>query len=122
MPARFPAKVLAELRATKYLYIRSGEHRYIPVWVVEVEGRALVRSWNDDPAGWYRAFLEESRGHIRLEDRELPIRAVRVRSQRLIDAADEAYAAKYTTKPNAKYVAGFRLAERKANTLELGPG
>lgn len=121
MPVKFPARILAALRATKYLYIRSGEHRYIPVWVVEVEGRVLVRSWNDDPTGWYRAFLEESRGHVRLDDREVPIRAIRVRSQRLIDAAGDAYAAKYTTKPNAKYVAGFRLDERKANTLELVP-
>lgn len=82
----------------------------------------IVRSWNDKPGGWYRAFLEQPRGHVRLDGEELPIRAVRLRSARLNDAADEAYAAKYTTKANAKYVKGFRTATRKATTLELLPG
>src|ERR1043165_4035114 len=105
MSKRFPAPVLAQFEATKYLYIRSGEHRFIPVWVVVVDRRVLVRSWNDNPDGWYRAFLVEPRGHVRLGDREVAVRAVRHRSQQLNDAADNAYAAKYTTKANAKYVA-----------------
>jgi hypothetical protein len=48
-----------------------------------------------------------------------PIRAARIRSSRLNDAADVAYASKYTTKANLKYVEGFRHAKRKATTLEL---
>ena len=57
----------------------------------------------------------------RMEDREVPVRAVRLRGSRLNDAADDAYASKYTTKANRKYVEGFRLAKRKATTLELLP-
>ena len=49
------------------------------------------------------------------------IRAVPVRSKTLNDAADDAYAAKYTTKANARYVKGLAMAERKVNTLELIP-
>jgi len=56
-----------------------------------------------------------------IADRELSVRAVPVHSARLNDAADEAFAAKYTTKANLKYVEGFRLAKRKATTLELIP-
>lgn len=122
MTKRFPAKTLAEFAATKYLYICSGEHRFIAIWVVVVEGRVIVRSWNDKAAGWYRAFLNEPRGAVKLGDREVPVRAVRLRSATLNDAADEAYAAKYTTKANLKYVAGFREPKRKACTLELLPG
>lgn len=81
-----------------------------------------MRSWNDKPSGWYRAFCSQPRGHVKIDDRELPIRAVPVRSQRLNDAADAAYAAKYTTKTNAKYVKGFATPVRKATTLELIPG
>jgi hypothetical protein len=117
----FPAKTVKEFAATKYLYIRSGDHRFIPIWVVVVDGRVIVRSWNDKESGWYRAFLEESNGDVRLTDREIPVRAIPLRSQRLNDAADEAYATKYTTKANLKYVAGFRTARRKATTLELVP-
>jgi hypothetical protein len=121
MNKAFPSEALAEFAATKYLYIRSGEHRFVAIWVVVVDGRVIVRSWNDKPGGWYRAFLGQPRGAVKLGEREVPVRAVRLRSQRLNDAADDAYAAKYTTKANLKYVEGFRDAKRKACTLELVP-
>ena len=124
MPAtnkRFPPRTLAAFDATKYLRIRCGQHRYIAIWVVVVGGRVIVRSWNDKPRGWYRAFLDEPRGDVQLEDRQVAIRAVPLRGERLNDAADAAYAAKYTTKANLKYVQGFRSPRRKACTLELVP-
>ena len=122
MPKRFPPEIVALFAATKYLYIRSGEHRFILIWVVVVEDRVIVRSWNDKTAGWYRAFLQEPRGHVKIGDEQIAVRAIRLRSARLNDAADLAYAAKYTTKANAKYVKGFKSAKRKATTLELVPG
>ena len=122
MKQSFPSRTLTLFESTKYLYIRSGDHRFIPVWVVVVEGRVIVRSWNDKPDGWYRAFLAHPEGHVRLGDREVSIRAIRLRGVRLNDAADAAYGAKYTTKANAKYVKGLTTLERKANTLELLPG
>ena len=121
MTRRFPQTTLAGFEAIKYLYIRAGDHRFIPIWVVVVEGRVIVRSWNDKPDGWYRAFLSHGRGTAKLDDEEVPLRAVRLRSVRLNDAADAAYASKYTTKANAKYVKGFKEQKRKANTLELIP-
>ncbi len=121
MAKRFPPPLVAAFERTKYLRIRSGDHRFILIWVVVVERRVIVRSWNDKPQGWYRAFLAENAGHVRFDDRELAIRAVPLRSQRLNDATDDAYAAKYTTKADAKYVEGFRLPRRKSCTLELLP-
>lgn len=101
--------------------IRAGDHRFIYIWVVVVQNRVVVRSWNDKPSGWYRAFLAQPLGHVRIDDRELPVRAIRVRSARLNDGADEAFALKYTSKANLKYVEGFKLPGRKATTLELVP-
>ncbi len=122
MPGTFSAARRRLIAETKYLYIRAGrEHRFIAVWAVLVDGRVIVRSWNDKPAGWHRAFLEDPRGAIRLGDREVPVRAVRVRSSRVIDAVDTAYGEKYTTPANRKYVKGFATAKRKATTLELRP-
>ncbi len=123
MPIRFAPELLDRFRTTKYLYIRSGGHRFICIWVVVVDGRVIVRSWNDEHDGWYRAFLSEPNGHVRFvkESEELAVRAVRLRSASINDRADDAYAAKYTTKPNQKYVIGFRAAQRKACTLELLP-
>ena len=118
---RFSPDLLAGFAATKYMPIRAGDHRFIHIWVVVVQSRVVVRSWNDKPSGWYRAFLAQPLGHVRLDDRELSVRAVRVRGARLNDGADDAFASKYTTKANAKYVKGFRALKRKATTLELVP-
>ena len=118
----FSPQNLTAFESTKYLYIRSGEHRFIAAWVVVVEGRVIVRSWNDKAKGWYRAFLAEPRGDVKLGEREVPVRGVPLRSKRINDAADEAYAAKYTSKANEKYVKGLRTAKRKETTMELVAG
>lgn len=122
MRESFTPDVLTAFGDTKYLYIRSGDHRFIPVWVVVVEGRVIVRSWNDKAEGWYRAFLEEPHGDVKLNGEQLGVRAVRLRSSRINNLADVGYADKYTTKANQKYVIGFKTPRRKATTLELLPG
>jgi hypothetical protein len=47
-----------------------GTHRFIGIWFVVVEERVFVRSWSVKPDGWYRAFLSESRGVIKVGDYE----------------------------------------------------
>ena len=118
---RFSPARAAAIDKIKYFYIRAGEHQFIPIWVVVVDGRVLVRPWNDEPGGWYRVFLKNPRGAIKIGDTEVPVRALRVRSAKLIDAMDRAYGEKYTTKANEKYVKGFATAKRKATTTELVP-
>lgn len=119
---RFGAAALRAIHATKYFRIRCGaEHRYIAIWVVVVDGRVLVRPWNDRRTGWYRAFLEEPRGRAKVGGREVAVRARPVRGRSVNDAVDRAYSEKYTTKANQKYVKGFATAKRRATTLELLP-
>jgi hypothetical protein len=91
------------------------------VWVVVVDDRVFVRSWNDKPTGWYRAFLEEPRGSIQVDAREIRVRAKQTRSQRLREGVSRAYAEKYDTKASLKWVTGFAEPEREATTLELVP-
>jgi hypothetical protein len=120
---RFSGPVREELARAKILGVRAGtEHRYTGVWVVVVEGRAFVRSWNDQPTGWYRAFRAEPRGSIQLPGREVAVRARPTRGARLRDAVTRAYAVKYTTKASEKWVRGFAEPRRAATTLELVPG
>src|SRR6266567_8911220 len=71
-PRRFSEATLQELANAKILGVRAGsEHRYTGVWVVVVEGRVFVRSWDDKPTGWYRAFLAQPLGSIQLAGREI---------------------------------------------------
>jgi len=124
MPAarRFSKATLEELATARILGVRAGTgHRYTGVWVVVVDGRAFVRSWNDKPTGWYRAFQAEPVGSIRLAGRDLPVRARHTRGERLRDAVTRAYATKYDTKASEKWVLGFAEPHRAAATLELLP-
>jgi hypothetical protein len=118
----FAPDVLASLRDGRFLYIRAGgEHRFIPIWVVVVEGRAFVRSWTVKRDGWYRAFLEDPRGAIRIGEREVAIRAVPARAERLRKAVDRAYLVKYDTRASLKYARGLASPRRRATTTELVP-
>jgi hypothetical protein len=117
---RFSRVDLEMLRTLKILGVRSGTgHRYTGVWVVVVESRVFVRSWNNKPTGWYRAFRSEPRGSISLGTKEIAVHARHVRSARLRHAVTQAYATKYNTKASQKWVRGFAEAAREATTLEL---
>jgi hypothetical protein len=119
---RFSGPELDELARGKILGVRAGaEHRYTGVWVVVVGGRVFVRSWNDRPNGWYRAFQAQPLGSIRLAGREIAIRGRRLRGGRLRDAVTRAYGLKYDTKASEKWVRGFAEPSRAATTLELSP-
>jgi len=119
---RFPAEDLEQLDRAKILGVRAGtEHRYTGVWPVVVEGRLFVRSWNDKPAGWYRAFRAQPLGGIQVGEREIAVRGRPPRSERLRDAVTRAFAAKYHTKASQKWVEGFAEPRRVLTTLELVP-
>jgi hypothetical protein len=120
----FPKHVVAAIRDGKILGIRAGSkpHRVIGIWVVVVENRVFVRSWSMKPRSWYRTFLEEPRGIIVVEDREIPVRAVFTRSERLKDKVDRAYREKYNTPGSLYFVRGFARKKRRDTTTELVPG
>jgi hypothetical protein len=120
---RFSKTTLAALRDGKILGIRAGTkpHRVIGIWMVVVEGRVFVRSWSLKPRSWYRTFLEEPRGIIVVNEREIPVRAVFTRSERLKTAVDRAYREKYNTPGSLHFVKGFKNKKRRDTTTELGP-
>ena len=120
--ARFKGAEVEALSKAKILGVRAGdEHRYTGVWVVVVEDRVFVRSWNDKPAGWFQAFKKQPEGTIQVGDRELRVRGKPVRSARIRDAVTTAYAEKYNTKGSLKWVEGFAEPERVLTTLEFVP-
>ena len=118
----FAKKVVEELRNAKILGVRAGsEHRFTGVWVVVVNDRVFVRSWNDKPTGWFRAFRNEPNGTIQVGEREIAVRGKPVRGARLLDAITVAFGEKYNTKASRKWVDGFAEPARLATTLEFAP-
>ena len=120
---RFASEVVDSIRDGKILGIRAGTkpHRFIGIWAVVVERRVFVRSWSLKPRSWYRTFLEEPRGTINVDGREIPVRAVQTRSERLKKAVDQAYLNKYNTPGSIKYAQDLGRAKSRATTTELVP-
>ena len=124
MTRRFSGPIVAAIDESKILGIKAGarsDHRFIGIWAVVVGGRVYVRSWTQKPGGWYRTFLDDPLGTIQVGERQLRIRAVRARGERIRDAVERAYAKKYPTPGSVKYVRGFRSARRRDTTMELLP-
>ena len=120
---RFADGNAATIRDGKILGLRAGSepHRFIGIWAVVVEGRVFVRSWSLKPRSWYRTFLREPQGVIQVGDRQIRVRAVRTRSERLKSAVDRAYLEKYNTPGSIKYARDLGRAKSRATTTELVP-
>lgn len=118
---RFPRDVLEVIENRAALRIRAGsaKHRFLGIWAVVVNGRVFVRSWNDQPNGWYRAWREDPLGAIEVEKRELAVRAKPVRGEKLLDAISAAYREKYTGPGSRKFAEGMDEPARRKTTLEL---
>ena len=123
MTNRLPDAVVEAIRVCQVLGIRAGHapHRIIGIWAVVVEHRVFVRSWSLKPRSWHRTFLEDSRGLIQIGGRELRVRAVSTRSERLKDAVSRAYLEKYHTPGALKFARDLGGAKSRATTTELVP-
>ena len=109
MPLLFSYGTLQQESA--YAQVSHGSLAYrIPAW-----------SWTLTAGGWYRTLLDDPLCTIQIGERQVRVRAVRPRGTAILDAIEDAYAAKYTTAASRKYVRGFRTPRRRAATMEFQP-
>ena len=120
---KFPPKTVVAIHEAKILGIRAGTkpHRIIGIWAVVVEGRVFVRSYSLKPRSWWRTFQEEPRGVIEVNGKQIKVRPVFTRSERLKKLVDRAYAEKFPTPGSRQYVEGFKEKKRRDTTTELVP-
>ena len=119
---RLPRAVVEAIAESKILGVKAGahsDHRFTGVWPVVIDGRVFARSWSLKADGWYRTFLNDPLGLIQVGERQVRVRARPVRSERLRDAVEDAYAEKYSTPASKKYVRGFRTMRRREATIEF---
>jgi len=120
---RFPKPVVDAIRDAKILGIRAGTkpHRIIGIWAVVVEGRVFVRSYSLKRRSWYRTFRENPRGLIEVNGKQIKVRPIFTRSERLKKLVDRAYAEKFPTPGSRIFVEGFMEKKRRDTTTELVP-
>lgn len=122
---RFSDDILASIRRNRILRIRAGTdstHRVIGIWAVVVERRVFVRSWSLKPRSWWRTFLEEPRGIIVVGKKEIPVRAIRTRRERLKDLVSAAYREKYNKPGDIQFVKDMSRKRSRDATIELSLG
>jgi hypothetical protein len=119
----FDGDTVRAIAKAKWIAVRAGTaaHRFIALWPVVVDGRVFVRSWSLKPRSWYRTFREEPRGAIQVSGREIQVRAVRTRSERLKAAVDRGYLEKYGSPGALKYARDLGRPRSRATTTELVP-
>ena len=81
----------------------------------------FLRSWSMKPRSWWRTFLDDPYGSVFVGEKEIPIRAVQTRSERLKDMVSQAYKEKYNTPGSAQYVKDMSRKESRDTTTELIP-
>jgi hypothetical protein len=122
MATKLPRSIVDAVHAGKYFGVRAGDtHKFIGIWMVDVEGRVFARSWTMKAAGWHRAMQGDPKGAIQVGDREIPVSARPVRSERLKDAVSQAYFDKYNTRASLVYCRGFSKGKRRDGTVEFVP-
>ncbi len=120
---RFDNEVVAAIDKAQIIGLKAGrgDHRFIGIWAVVVEGRVFVRSWSLKERSWWRTFLEDPHGAITVGGREMAVRAVRTRSERLQGLVNKAYLAKYKTPGSIKFARDLNRAKSRATTTEVVP-
>jgi hypothetical protein len=125
MPTRqhFAPDTLAAIAKHGALKVRAGRgpHRFLGIWAVIVDDRVFVRSWNDKPSGWNRAWKSDPEGAVLVRDREIAVSARAVRSEQERDRVSAAYLEKYRSPGSLVFARGLAEPARRATTLELIP-
>ena len=121
--AHWPGDLLRTIAERASLRVRAGEapHRFLGIWAVVVDGRVFVRSWRDQPDGWYRAWRLDPIGAIQVGARELMVLAVPVRGEKILAEVSRAYLEKYQGPGSRSYAVGMDAPARRRTTLELRP-
>jgi hypothetical protein len=119
---QFAEGIITLIQKEKIIGIRAGSdstHKIIGIWAVVVEGRVFVRSYSMKPRSWWRTFLEDPYGIMTVGEKEIPIRAVQTRSERLKDRVSDAYKEKYNRPGDLQYVKDMSKKKSRNTTTEL---
>lgn len=120
MPDKFDAATVAALRDTREVRIRTARHksRGVIIWVVVVDDATYVRSVQGPRGKWFIAAAADGQATLEVNDRQLPVRVIKVSDQATIDAVSQAFLSKYATSPYAQSIV---RAETLPTTLRLNP-
>ena len=119
---KFPDSFYEYMKDNTLTGIKGGTERetFLQIWMVEVDGRVFVRSWNKSARSWFTEFIKTGVGQIQYGDSIINVKGKKV------DAADavqqqinKAYLEKYNQEHNVKYAEGITQPEYADYTMEF---
>lgn len=102
--------------------IKGGLDRptFLPIWMVNVNGRLFSRSWNKSDRSWFTEFIATGRGQIKYGDKIINVVGYKIDSNDEINKKiDAAYLQKYTKPENIPYAKGITQPEYANYTMEF---
>jgi hypothetical protein len=93
------------------------QRRWLPIWVVCVDGQVYVRTWYRRSTGWFGHVVEARTARVRVPGFEADVRVKDLGDRAPSDAVNRAYVAKY----GGGGTGGMTTEEAVATTLQLIP-
>jgi hypothetical protein len=120
MPQTFDAATLASLNSVKEVRIRTSRHRNrgVVIWIVVAADAAFVRSVRGPAGKWFVAAAADGLATLEVDDRQLPVRVIRVADHDTIEAVSQAFLTKYAASPYAQSIVS---PDTLPTTLRLDP-
>ncbi|WP_210489778.1 DUF2255 family protein [Rufibacter aurantiacus] len=117
----FPQEFIDYLASHTLAGVKGGKdgHRFLDIWMVEVNGRVFARSWSKSNRSWFTAFKEEGIGQLKFGDKIIPVNGKPLTDSQTNSLIDQAYKEKYTQAHNLVYVNGITQPEYHEYTMEF---
>lgn len=125
-PSWTPEQLTAIARARELeIAVRRADSRltrWLPIWVVCVDGQVYVRTWYWRTTGWLGQVTATGQARVRVPGVEVDVLVAELGDTEpdVRAAVDQAYLAKYGT-PGDATVAGMTTDAAAATTLRLAP-
>jgi hypothetical protein len=76
---------------------QDGKAREVKIWIVVINDHGFIRTRN---TSWREDLERDAKAALKIQDKEIPIRAIPVKDPELYNKVNEAYTAKYGTMPH----------------------
>ncbi|MCP9200856.1 DUF2255 family protein [Gramella sp. GC03-9] len=121
---KFPDNFYEYLESHTMIQIKGGKERlsFLPIWMVQVNGRVFARSWNKSEKSWFTEIERSGVGEIKFGEELLKITGIKVDpSDPIQPDISNAYLQKYDQPHNKMYASGIAASEYFEHTMEFFP-
>ncbi len=102
--------------------IKGGQKRltFLQIWMVEIDKRVFVRSWNKSEKSWFTEFENSGNGQIKYGEKIIKVKGKKVdKNDKINLTISKAYLDKYSQPENNEYSNGISQPQYFDYTMEF---